>query len=159
MYLAITLCTGELLENTLQMMFIYFPSSEVYLNSFKGLEPYILKKFSAGRTRGNRRESMDMMTNPAGDGETPALMAHSKDDNDALMDLLGNNKMESLEGSVRGRRLSSTMDMSFHSYDIIIDNEEDELMILHDCIEEGTDFSTNFDVGTVNNNNHYGDPV
>jgi len=171
MYLAITLCTGELLENTLHTILIYFPSSETYLNSIKGLEPYILKKFSGGAAggrslRGNhRRESVDVMTaamNSAGggEGEIPALLPHGKDDNDALMDMLGNNnRMESSEGSggVRSRRLSSTMDMSFHSFDLIVDEEEDEL-IIHDCNEESTDFSTQFDVGAANSN-HTGDPM
>lgn len=160
MYLAITLCTGELLENTLQMILIYFPSSETYLNSFKGLEPYILKRFSAmGRTRGNRRESVDVMTaSSAADGEIPAVLPHSKDDNDVLMDMLGNNRRESLENDVRSRRLSSTMDMSFHSFDEIVDEEEDE-MIIHDCNEESTDFSTQFNVTSSNSNHTGGDPV
>ena len=177
MYLAITLCTGELLENTLHTILIYFPSSEAYLNSIKGLEPYILKKFSGGAAgggrslRGNhRRESVDVMTaamNSAtagggGEGDIPALLPHGKDDNDALMDMLGNkNRMESSEGSgsggVRARRLSSTMDMSFHSFDLIVDEEEDEL-IIHDCNEESTDFSTQFDVAAANSN-HTGDPM
>jgi hypothetical protein len=158
MYLAITLCTGELLENTLQMILIYFPSSEGYLNSFKGLEPYILKKFSAvGRNRGNRRESVDVMTasSAAAEGEIPTLLPHSKDDNDALMDMLGNNRMESLESGVRSRRLSSTMDMSFYE---IVDEEEDEL-IIHDCNEDITDFSTQFNVASANSNHTGGDPV
>lgn len=160
MYLAITLCTGELLENTLQMILIYFPSSEAYLNSFKGLEPYILKRFSAmGRTRGNRRESVDVMTtSSAAEGEIPALLPHSKDDNDVLMDMLGNNRRESLENDVRSRRLSSTMDMSFHSFDEIVDQEEDG-MIIHDCNEESTDFSTQFNVTSANSNHTGGDPV
>lgn len=160
MYLAITLCTGELLENTLQMILIYFPSSETYLNSFKGLEPYILKRFSAmGRTRGNRRESVDVMTaSSAADGEIPAVLPHSKDDNDVLMDMLGNNRRESLKNDVRSRRLSSTMDMSFHSFDEIVDEEEDE-MIIHDCNEESTDFSTQFNVTSSNSNHTGGDPV
>lgn len=142
------------------MILIYFPSSEAYLNSFKGLEPYILKKFSAvGRNRGNRRESVDVMTaSSAVEGEIPAMLPHSKDDNDALVDMLGNNRMESLESGVRGRRLSSTMDMSFHSFDEIVDEEEDEL-IIHDCNEEITDFSTQFNVASANSNHTGGDPV
>lgn len=179
MYLAITLCTGELLENTVQTILLYFPSSEAYLNSFKGLEPYILKKFSAGvvRSRGNRRESLDVMTTNSpggggggasggGEGDTvPPLLPHHKDDNDALMDMLGvnNNRMESLEGSgVRNRRLSSTMDMSFNSYDMIVDEEEDELIVIRDSKDDSTDFSTQFDVAASANSNHTttaGDPM
>ena len=42
MYLSITLCTGELLENSLCLFLVYFPAMEERLLRFSCLRPYLL---------------------------------------------------------------------------------------------------------------------
>lgn len=49
MYLSITLCTGELLENLLGLYLIYFPAMEPTLMKYDFLHPYLLKQPSAYR--------------------------------------------------------------------------------------------------------------
>jgi len=50
MYIAITLCTGEFLENLLHLYLVYFPGMEATLSRFKILEPYLMKKHSQYRS-------------------------------------------------------------------------------------------------------------
>ncbi|KAJ1436698.1 hypothetical protein B484DRAFT_428514 [Ochromonadaceae sp. CCMP2298] len=77
MYISITLCTGELLENFLHLLILYVPSLEPSLSKVKWLQPYLLKKHSEYRSAAPSVRSgglgMGMDNDSGSDDDTESL--------------------------------------------------------------------------------------